>query len=408
MRSKRIGSVFIIIGTSLGAGMLALPMVSLPTNFFASLITLIVLWALMIYTAFLILEVTLAFEIKRNNFATMARRTLGKTGKLITGIGFLLLLYSLCSAYISGNASLISTLIESNFNVVLPPWFYAVVFTIVFGGFVFVSTRAVDLFNRTLLSVKGVLLICSLILLIPHLDISMIIAEKRSISYLWAGMPILLCSFGFHHIIPSLTNYVGKSAKEMKKIIVIGITIPLIFYMIWIFCTFCIVPLYGKDSLASVQGGSVGNFIQMIIDITKSKPVAFFINGFSNIAMTTSFLGVALGLFDFMADSLSRTDCYKGRFQTILVTLIPPLFFAIFFPDGFLLALGYAGVFVAILLVILPAMMVYRLRKNKNLHSPYRVFGNNFMLFFVMFIGLIIIATQILSNLHLLPDFFTT
>jgi len=407
MRSKRIGSVFIVIGTSLGAGMLALPMVSLPTNFFASVVTLIVLWALMIYTAFLILEVNLAFDIRKNNFATMARRTFGKTGKIITWIGFLLLLYALCSAYISGNASLLSTLIESNFHVSLPSWLYAVLFTIVFGGFVFVSTRAVDMFNRGLLSVKGALLIFSLIFLIPHLDVSKIIAEKRSISYLWAGIPIFLCSFGFHHIIPSLTNYVGKSAKELKKIIIIGITIPLVFYIIWIFCTFCIVPLYGKESLTSVQDGSVGQFIQIIIAITQSKPVSFFINGFSNIAMTTSFLGVALGLFDFLADALSRTDCYRGRFQTILITLIPPLFFAIFFPDGFLLALGYAGVFVAILLIILPALMVYKLRKDKKHPSPYRAFGNNFMLFFVMFIGLVVIAIQILANLKLLPAFFS-
>ena len=406
-KSKIFGSVLIVAGTTFGAGMLALPMVTAPVNFWFICALLIGMCILMIYTAFLILEVNLAFEERRNNFITMASNTLGTPGKIVCWVGFLMLLYSLTAAYIAGDASLLSTIMRTSFSIYLPSWIYATLFTLVFGFFVYLSTNVVDVVNRGLIGIKTALLLITLILLMPYVDVSKLNNDKEHISYIWASVPIILCSFGFHHIIPSLTNYVGRDYKALKKIIIYGISAPLIIYLIWLFITLSIVPLYGQDSfyVLGKTEGSVGKFISFIILITKSRAIKIFINGFSNIAMTTSFLGVTLGLFDFLADGFKRLNTKVGRFQTSILTFIPPLIFAIFYPKGFIFALGYAGAFVAILEIILPALMVMKLRKSDFLNSPYRVNGSKIFLFIAIFVGIVIVFLQIANNLKLLPVF---
>ncbi len=46
MRSKTIGSTLLVAGTTIGAGMLALPLVSATTGFIPTLGMMIVVWAL--------------------------------------------------------------------------------------------------------------------------------------------------------------------------------------------------------------------------------------------------------------------------------------------------------------------------------------------------------------------------
>ncbi|HBS51449.1 MAG TPA: tyrosine transporter TyrP, partial [Coxiellaceae bacterium] len=66
--------------------------------------------------------------------------------------------------------------------------------------------------------------------------------------------------------------------------------------------------------------------------------------------------------------------------------------------------LSYAAIFVTILEIILPALMVYKLRYAKNaVVQSYRVFGGKWLLFAVAIIGVALIVIQILINLHLLP-----
>ena len=56
-KSKVLGSTLIIAGTTIGAGMLALPLASAGIGFSTSLMIMIALWALMAYTALLMIEV---------------------------------------------------------------------------------------------------------------------------------------------------------------------------------------------------------------------------------------------------------------------------------------------------------------------------------------------------------------
>jgi aromatic amino acid transport protein len=406
--NKVFGSIVILIGTCIGGGILALPMLSAASGFFMSSALLISIWVLMILTALLVLEVNLYCPNESNSFGAMAYKTLGKMGQTITWITWLLLLYSLLAAYTSGATVLLKSLFYAAGNIDLPMWATAVLFICALGSMVFCSTKAVDYTNRFLMTFKGLLLVSSIVLLLPHINLSNILYNQEIYSnkYLGIAAPIFLFSFGFHIVIPSLRNYLGYNRKELQFVILCGASIPLIIYLLWLLATLGTVPLKGTiNSFSAIKAGgdSIDGLINAVSAIVNNKWITASITGFSNISVTTSFLGVSLSLFDFLADGCKRSNTRFGRLQTALMTFIPPLIFALYYPKGFVMALGYASFFVAILLVILPALMAYKLRTiEPTILTINKLLFNKFLLISIVAAGVVLITLQIMSSLHLL------
>jgi tyrosine-specific transport protein len=55
VKNRTLGSIFIVAGTTIGAGMLAMPLAAAGVGFGVTLVLLGGLWALMCYTALLLL-----------------------------------------------------------------------------------------------------------------------------------------------------------------------------------------------------------------------------------------------------------------------------------------------------------------------------------------------------------------
>jgi len=396
-----IGCTLLLIGTAIGAGMLALPLISASAGLLHAILLLISIWALMTYTALLILEVNLALPAYANHFSSMAYHTLGRPGQFLGWLACLLLLYTLSAAYIAGNASLMGTATHLLLHKSLPGWANALLFTIVFGSVVFWSTRATDMLNRVLMSIKGLAVLLMLILLTPHINFTQLAQQHYQHHTMLMAAPVFLTAFGFHTVIPSLSNYLGPRVRTLRRIIIYGTIIPLIIYLIWLVCTLGVIPLTGPQSFHHIHTthSSVGGFVATIGLIVQNHWLTTMVNVFADIAMTTSFLGVTLGLFDFLADACKRQNHRLGRLQTALITYLPPVIFAVFYPNGFIFALGYAAIFVAILEVILPVLMVRKLRHCNRLTSPYRVRGNGIIHLIVLLCGVLLIAAQIYTQL---------
>jgi amino acid permease len=284
----------------------------------------------------------------------------------------------------------------------------ALLFSVILGGAVFWSTRATDLLNRGLISVKGALLCFVLFALMPRINWAHLIfsQEGHGVKYLFAALPVIACAFCFHVVIPSLRVYEGDHPKKLQMIIIVGSLIPLVVYLLWLAGTLALVPLLGQNSFEQIakEHTSVGGLIRVMTFITKSRWLGVGINGFSNVTMATSFLGVTLGLFDFLADGFRRSNTRFGRAQTAILTFVPPFMFAVYYPQGFVLALNYAAIFVVIISVILPALMAYRARHTmQTQEGSYRVFGGDALLFIMLAAGMFLLALPIFNVFHLLP-----
>lgn len=395
--NRFLGGILLVAGTSIGGGMLLIPVMCGFTGFVPSLFLLLFVWAFMFLTSILFLEVNLTIS-GDINMVTMAEVTLGRKGKVIAWVTYLLLLYSLLAAYIAGSKDLFKDafhLIAS--NVVLSEWITPLPLLVLFGIFIYLGTRTVDYVNR-LFMLGLVVTYFTLVAFLPnHIDYTLL--AHHDLRAVLLGVPLVFTSFGFHIIIPSLTNYLHRDRKKLTLILFFGSLIPLFIYVLWQFLLMGSVPLYGEVSLVNawIKGE------QSIVPLLKVLKFPFLAGAsrlFAFFALITSFLGVALSLVSFLRDGLHIKRTSKGRLGLCLLTFIPPLIFVYFYQRGFLLALQYAAVFVMILLAILPALMTWSL-KTKSFWSTSL---GRIILSFVIFISILVIILAFLQELGYLKQ----
>ncbi|WP_272673955.1 MULTISPECIES: tyrosine transporter TyrP [unclassified Providencia] len=400
MKNRTLGSVFIVAGTTIGAGMLAMPIAAAGNGFLVSLAMLLVLWALMCYTALLLVEVY-QHESHETGIGSVAQRYLGSSGKFITGFSMMFLMYALTAAYVSGAGEIITSNLKSSFAIEMADWMGIVVFTVIGGGVVCFGTSSVDFINRILFAAKIVFLVIILALMMPHVEQQNLLAAPTEKVLILSAIPVFFTSFGFHGSVPSIVKYMGGDVKKLRVIFIIGSAIPLIAYILWQIAT---LGSIGTTTFVGILAENAGlnGLLDAIKDVAQSGKTELIAQMFMSLALATSFLGVALGLFDFLADLFRRQDNASGRLQTGLLTFGPPLVFALFYPKGFVMALGYAAIALSILALLLPSAMAF---KSRTLNQrKYQVLGGGLGLSLVFICGIIVIGVQLGIVFNILPN----
>lgn len=398
-QNKVFGSSLIITSIATGANMFVLLMLGASVDFITAVFLLMAVWALTTITGLLTLEVTLHYKEYANGFSSMAAGSLGKAGKVVVWICCLSLLYAQVAAYISGASSLSSNI--KIYNIQLSRWFNAVFLISIVGGIIFLGNGAIDLCNRGLIAAKGLFLSIVSVLLMPHVNLNIIFHDQNIIPEkylsLWMMIPALIGSFKFHIIIPSLSNYIGRKPKELKRSIIIGTTAALIISLFLLIVIMATVPA-GKNMPSAIWSSiAILEFIRTLSVVVNNKWFVIGINGFYNIALSTSFFMISFGLFDFLADGFKRPNSRSGRLQTVLLTFVPPFVLGVFYPQGFIWVLKYAAIFPITLIIILPALMAYKLRKKTDTVLLYQVFGGNPLLIAIMVIGILLLILSFFS-----------
>ncbi|AWH89826.1 tyrosine transporter TyrP [Limnobaculum parvum] len=400
MRNRTLGSIFIVAGTTIGAGMLAMPLAAAGVGFGVTFAMLVILWVMMCYTALLLVEVY-QYSDPDDGLGTLAKRYLGAKGHLVTGFAMLFLMYALVAAYISGGGELLFVSLKDSVGLDLPPIFGPLLFTIIGGGVVCIGTHSVDLINRILFSAKIVFLVIMLSLMIPHVQAVNLTTLPLEHGLAISAIPLIFTSFGFHGSIPSIVKYMGGDTAKLRKIFIIGSAIPLAAYILWQLATLGAISSSTFVGIIAAESGLNG-LLQAVKEVVNTPSVEISVRLFSALALATSFLGVALGLFDYLADLFKRTNNTSGRLQTGLITFLPPLVFALFYQKGFIMALGYAAIALSILALLLPAMMVMQSRKQNR--EGYRVPGGSVGLCLALAFGFAIILIQFGIVFGLLPQ----
>lgn len=133
MKNRTLGSIFIVAGTTIGAGMLAMPLAAAGVGFGMTLLLLGTLWALMCYTALLLLEVYQHVPAD-TGLGSLAARYTGRYGQWITGFSMMFLMYALTAAYISGAGELIASSVNDWFDADITPSTGVIFFALIGGG----------------------------------------------------------------------------------------------------------------------------------------------------------------------------------------------------------------------------------------------------------------------------------
>lgn len=378
--SSLFGGTLLIAGTTLGGGMLALPVLTSAGGFIPSIAVFFCCWVFMASTGLLFLELSLVVD-KDANIISMAKRTLGKSGEMIAWVTYLFLFYCLTLAYVVGCGNLLLNVIGNT----LPDWTGSLIFVGLFGPMVFAGARFIGKIN--LLLMLGLILSFFAFVFIGFRFVNPVLLTHQDWSLSLIALPIAFAAFAYQGIIPTLVTYMHHETARIRLAILIGSSIPLFTYIIWQGLILGIVPLEGPNGLAATlaEGENAVYPLKYFIQSTWVYTIAGF---FAFFALVTSFFGVTLGLFDFLADGLKIKKDVMGKLLLSLLVFTPPLIISYSHPDVFLTALDYAGgLGCAILLGVFPIAMVWSLRYRLGVRSPYVLpGGRSFLLLLLIFV----------------------
>lgn len=402
MKNKILGSALMIAGTTIGAGMLAMPLTSAGMGFGMTLVLLVGLWLLLTYTGLLFMEVYQTARQQDVGVASLAEQYFGIVGRVLATFSLLVLLYALLSAYITGGGSLLSGLLPQIIDEQATLKVGILLFTLILGTFVVVGIKSVDGLTRLLFIGKIVAFVFVLLMMLPKAKLENLTAVPLDNLLVISAVPIFFTSYGFHVIMGSINSYLEADIKKIRLAILVGTLIPLVAYVLWQLATHGVLTQSEFVALLS-QDPTLNGLVKATSHITGSTILGEMVRIFSALALITSFLGVAMGIFEGVGDLLKRFELPNTRGVLTPLTFIPPLAFAMFYPDGFIYALGWAGLLFAFYGLILPIGLAWKARQlHPNL--PYRVAGGNTALIVAFVMGVIIMVIPFLMQNGILPQ----
>lgn len=373
-----LAGIFLVAGTAIGGGMLALPVLTAEGGFWPTTLLYFLSWIFMASTGHLLMEVCLFYK-NEVNIVTMAGNTLGLFGKIFAWIFYLFLFYSLTIAYVAGGGNLIGYAFGKE---TLSPLITSILFVLLFAPFVVFGPKAVTKINT--LFVWGLLISFFLFVVLGINHVNSDFLKRVHFTKSFFALPVVFTSFGFQGVVPTLTNYLGRNPKKTAIAIWVGSFIPLLAYILWEALILGVVPLEGLLN-AKICGETavypLKDFLQRPSLFLIGKFFAFF-------AIVTSFFGVTLGLTDFLSDGLHIKKQRQGKIYLALLVFLPPLLIALINPCLFLNALHYGGGFgCALLLGLLPILMYLSGKKKHKPHLPLPggPFYLSLLLLFILF-----------------------
>ncbi len=309
-------------------------------------------------TALLLVEVLAKYKLNAN-FITLSDKILGASFKIITFIVYIALFLSLTFAYVKGGGVFISDLVDT-----IPVSLGSLIFLIIFVPLIVLGSKVLSAGNSFL----TIILMGSFVFLI-YLGISKIsplLLKHVDWKMGWFSYPMFITSFGFHSILPSLNTYLDDK-KSLRSAVLLGTSITFIIYIAWQLLVMGIVPVEGSHSLTEA----------LAADQTAITPLKYYLKSsllilcaqiFYFTAITTSFLGVCLGLIDFLLDSFKIKPKLINRLFLCLIIFLPALWLAQTSLRVFYLSLKYGGGFACLyLLVFLPIALYIKGRKRSFL-----------------------------------------
>jgi len=366
--NNKWGAVLLVAGTCIGSGMIALPMVLAKLGLVYSLALMLVVWGVMYFTSLVNLELNLQAG-HGLSLGALGRLYSGKGAELMGTVCLKLLSYSLLAVFIYGCASIVQKLVGGGFDSIAVSVAGATV------GILLLPMRWIDYFNRLLffaLLVIVAILIGGLLWMAHGSHLPLWPAAGLSIRAWTPILPIVFTSFGFQVIFHTLTNYCDKNAKILKHAFFWGSLIPAIVYMIWTSSVLTVVHQENPSFFQKMvyEDVEVGSLVQVLSQISHFEGVQLLVWWISLLAIITSIIGVGVGLCDSLQHALhSCWERFSGRIPAALLTVIPALLVVIYVPNAFLAALGFAGMILAVMAVLLPIYLLRGIQWNR-LHYP--------------------------------------
>ncbi|MFG0643853.1 low affinity tryptophan permease TnaB [Leclercia adecarboxylata] len=408
-KHSSVWGVMVIAGTVIGGGMFALPVDLAGAWFFWGAFILIIAWFSMLHSGLLLLEANLNYPVG-SSFNTVTKDLIGNRWNIVSGLTVAFVLYILTYAYISANGAIISETIAMNQGTHVNPRIVGVCTALFVAAVLWFSSLAASRITSLFLGIKIIAFIVvfgSFFFQVDYgilRDINITSASHTNyFPYIFMALPVCLASFGFHGNIPSLIICYGKRKDKLIKSLVFGSLLALFIYLFWLYCTMGNITRDSFNEIIS-SGGNVDSLVKSFLGTRQHGVIEFCLLVFSNLAVASSFFGVTLGLFDYLADLFKLDNSPSGRLKTIMLTFLPPTILYLIFPNGFIYGIGGAGLCATIWAVIIPAVLALKARK-KFPNKMFTVWGGMMIPSLVILFGVAVIICWFGNIFNFLPRF---
>ncbi|MDR0428605.1 MAG: hypothetical protein LBG86_01045 [Puniceicoccales bacterium] len=162
------------------------------------------------------------------------------------------------------------------------------------------------------------------------------LSSFHSWSQLPKGLPVILCSFGYHQVIPLLCKQLHRNKRMVNWALILGTFIPLLF-------TFAIFTLafhlFSSEELLLAAKQGLPMFA-LLREHAFSHRIFLLGRCFSILAITTSIIGISLAMRGAIGDVMKGS---KAFFKTDKWLVLIPIPVALLYPRLFLVILGLCG-----------------------------------------------------------------
>lgn len=365
---QTLSALFLVAGTCVGGGMLALPVATSLNGFIPSTCIMVCAWLAMTLTALYLVEVGFWMKKDDAHVISMTRRFMGTGGQTVAWLLYLFICYASLIAYTAGSGHLLTKVLNTYAGFDLTKEMGCIIFVAIFGPCVFFSHKFLGRVNTALFIAMFVAYLALVCLSTPHITSENLLRSNWSGS--WLVLPMMLTAFSFQTMVPSLHPFLGHHGPSLKVAIIGGTTLALIVYLVWQASILGTVPLMGEFGLiqALQKGEAATHVLGLAVGSVYIEIIASF---FAFLALVPPFLGIAFGFYDFLSDGLNIPKKNWGNILLGVLIVVPTIYAALNFEKIFLKALDASGGFGdSILNGIIPIAMValgryhYKLEKQ--------------------------------------------
>ena len=396
---KQMGAIMLVAGTCIGSGMIALPMMLSKLGIIPSIALIITLWSVIYYTCLVNIELNLQAG-KGLDLGSLGKKFSGNIANIIGTGSYKILSYALLAVYLYGGSSVIKTMLlsyghEFHFNSIAS--IYALTAMILF----ILPLKYIDYINRLLfigLMAIIAILVIGLLSIINWNNLPLFADQYQDVLTWRILIPVTFTCFGFQVIFHTLTNYCNKNSIMLKRTFLWGSLIPVIVYIIWTSSVLSAVYQNSPSFYLQMVNGEieVGDLISALSHISNNSLVQMLVWWLSILAIVTSVLGVGLALCDSVKEMLpSKLNHHLRNVLAAVITVSPAYLVTILIPNAFLAALGFAGMILVVIAILLP---IYLLSKIKGKKFHYPELNSKWLLAISVMIGVGIIICEI-SNM---------
>ena len=340
-----IHATLLIVGTSVGAGFLALPLSGCNLDFKL----LLPLGALCVYVAWrssmMAVELNELYKAPAS-MDIICRRYCGKRIFALTLTSIYLLSLSLLTGYFSCFSDTFSRFCSFSYE--------TVVCLSAVGLFCILSLNA-KLFANLNSSFVCVLLAAILLAIFyvgtaySHVEVQ---TETRW-RELPGFLPVIFTSFIMQTICPRIYGDLTGDRKKISRALILGISVPGIIYMLWVACVLKNITAHDAEFLQRLRAHdvSVGELIGFLCSTSPHPSIGTILKILTLLSIMTSAIGFAIGLLQSMQFLLPKTAA------RIVVCLVPAILNFIS-QDMFVRVFAFSGAIATVFMIFVPYYLI--------------------------------------------------